>query len=72
MKVKLFLLVIVFAIFQGCSVNNSALNGAEYIDENSPVCGQYSDGSKQTFPTMKDLNSDKDAHFLYEGPCYGN
>jgi len=70
MKVKLFLLAVNLMAFQGCSISNSALDSAQYIDENSPVCGQYEDGSKQTFPTMKDLESDRDAQLLHDGPCY--
>ena len=61
-------------VLQGCSVGNGyALeNGAteQYIDVNAPICGEYSDGTKQTFPTLKDLENDPDAHLLHEGPCY--
>jgi len=74
MKLKLSILALSVLLFQGCSIfsNNFAQEELteQYIDVNAPICGEYSDGTKQTFPTLKDLENDPDAHLLHEGPCY--
>jgi len=68
MRVKLYIIFTIL-ILQGCSISSNSID-AQYIDENAPVCGEYADNSKQTFPSLKELESDPDAHFLHEGPCY--
>jgi len=75
MKLKLSILALSVLAFQGCSISNENIVQEEpaveqYIDVNAPICGEYSDGTKQTFPTLKDLENDPDAHLLHEGPCY--
>ena len=74
MKLKLSILALTLLVLQGCGIGNGNIlqNEAteQYIDVNSPICGEYSDGTKQTFPTLKDLENDPDAHLLYDGPCY--
>ena len=69
MRVKLYILAFTILMLQGCSVSNDSVE-PQYINENAPVCGEYVDNSTQTFPSLKELENDPDAHFLHEGPCY--
>ena len=69
MRAKAYILVFSILILQGCNLSSSSVD-TQYIDENGPICGEYSDNSTQTFPSLKELDNDTDAHFLHEGPCY--
>jgi len=52
----------------GCMQSGSNVQYEEV--SNGIVCGQLSDGEKQTFPSMNELTQAGDAQYLHDGPCY--
>jgi len=66
MKLKIFLVAVSVALFQGCAT--SSQYDGEIIYDNSPVCGEVG-GEHNTYPSMKELEADG-ATLVSDGPCY--
>jgi len=67
---KLLLIASLFTliVMTGC-VKKAPVVYEEY-DPNAPVCAELDDGTKQTFPSMQELENYSGASFLHDGPCY--
>lgn len=66
MKNLLLLGALAVVLLAGCAQSGTAV----YHDANGPVCAQLDDGSKQTFPSMQELEGYSGASYLHDGPCY--
>ena len=69
MRLKIVFFITITLIFSACS-NNYNLDGVAVDESSSIICAKLSDGVKQTFPSITEMQKVNGATYLYDGPCY--
>jgi len=67
MKILTLGLTIFSLILSGCAESG---NHIYHQESGGVVCGEFSDGTKQTFPSIEELSKVSDTSYLHDGPCY--